>query len=314
MILISYTNDSKKTAIKLTNKLESFGHKCWIEPRDVAANTNKRRSIHEAIKEAELMILIFSANSDKADDTIQQYDWAFDEELPIIPFVVSDVNISVSMQHFLNTHDWINAYDTPFDTAAEDLLDYLEGAPEQEEQEEPENIERPVRRRPPPPKKTADKSQQQKYIIIGVVVVFVLILFGILFSDNIKSIFGSSTKTNTTEEKIIGTWRLIDYQDNLKREGKDLVDLPKQVENLRRNFLMVFKEDKTFERNGFVPRTEFGEWKIDEKKMVLYIIPLNEKGEDALAIQELNENTMILVIASKTDKGQIITKLTLQRQ
>ena len=214
MILISYSNDSKKTAIKLSNKLETFGHKCWIEPRNIPGNTNRRKAVHEAITEAELVLMIFSKESDKSEDIMQQYDWAFEAEVPIVPFVVSDVSLSVSMQHFLNTHDWINAYDTNFDNAVEDLLDYLEEPSKQEDVELEENIERPKRQRVPQ-KKEPDNNQKQKYIIIGIGIVFVIVLLAILFSDKINLPFAK--KSNSIENQIVGSWILVNYADNMQR-------------------------------------------------------------------------------------------------
>ena len=304
MILISYSNDSKKTAIKISNKLETFGHKCWIEPRDIPGNTNRRKAINEAINEAELVLMIFSSQSDKSEDIMQQYDWAFEAEVPIVPFVVSDVSLSVSMQHFLNTHDWINAYDTNFDNAVEDLLDFLEEPNKNEEKGTEENTERPKRERVVA-KKTTTNNQKQKYIIIGIGAAFLIALLAIIFwPENDDSI----------EAKIIGSWTLINYNDNMERNAQQEKEFQQGLMQIKQNFLLVFNDDKSFERTGFAPQTEHGKWEIDKQNMVLYIKPLDNSGQDALSIQEFNDNIMVLVISYQIDSMQVITKLTLQKR
>jgi hypothetical protein len=308
-IIISYNKDQKNTARKLVSHLESKGYSCWLDPRDVEPGTDKIEAFKNAVEKAKLVILIFSTLADKSDDIIIQYDLAFDNDIPIIPFVVSDVEITVSMQHFLNTHDWINAHDATFDEAVSNLIDLIEN-----------DEETVIEKSSPKQKKTQQSSQltqKQKNIAIAVISVIILIIVGIiLFSDN-KSDNVITDSEKSMDELIVGKWSLIDYSDNMSRTPQEIADLEQTIAGLKQTFSLIFNEDNTFERAGFQPQTEFGYWDIDEQKSLLLLSAKDNptKGTDQLQIAKITEDNLTLIVAEQIDGNQQVeTKLTLQRK
>ncbi len=299
MIVISYSKEDKNTAKKLLSKLEFKGYKCWMEPRDIKGN-NKKESISLAIKETELMILLFSKYSNNSDDVIEQYDLAFEEEVPIIPFVVSDLKMTVSAQHFLNTHDWINAFDSNFNEATEDLIDLMES-----EEADNSSYEKKEPRSQKNTKTPLANNEKQKYIIGGIAAVFVVILLVIFFWQ----------PSNNSDSGLIGSWSLTNYEDNIQRTPEDLTDFQGQITYLKQNFSLTLKDNNSFERRGFTPQAEFGTWDVLSIKGddYLKLTPMNKKDGDALLMREFTEDKLVLSIASNIDSMQVITTLTLQK-
>ncbi len=300
MITISYSKEDKNIAKKLLSKLETQGYKCWIEPRDVKGE-NKKESINAAIKETELMILLFSENSNNSEDIVEQYDLAFEEEVPIIPFVVSDLKMAVATQHFFNTHDWINAFDASFSEASENLIDLMESeeADTSYEQKEP----RPQRNTNS--KNKAVTNNNQKYILGGIAAVFAIVLIAILLWQ----------PSNKEDKNLIGGWFLTNYEDNSPRTPQELSDFQGQVTFLKQNFALTLNKNNTFERRGFVTQPEYGTWEVLSIKGQDYLklTPRNQKGGDALMMNEFTEDKLVLSIASNVDSVQVITTLTLRK-
>lgn len=302
MIIISYSKEDKNTAKKLLSKLETQGYKCWIDPRDVKGE-NKKEAISSAIKETELMILLFSENSNNTEDIVEQYDLAFEEEVPIIPFVISDLKMSVTTQHFFNTHDWINAFDASFTEASENLIDLMES---EEADTSYEQKEARPRRNTNSKEKTVVNSNNQKYIIGGIAAVFAIVLIAILLWQ----------PSEKTDKNLVGSWFLTNYEDNSPRTTpQEISNFQGQVTFLKQNFALTLNKDNTFERRGFGEKPDYGSWEVISVKGQDYlkIKPLNQEDGDALMMREFTENKLVLSIATNIDSVQVITTLTLRK-
>jgi len=310
-IIVCYSKEQKNTARKLVSKLESGGYSCWIDSRDIEPGTDKLEAFKKQLEIAKIQVIIFSSISDKSSELTAQYDLAFEHELSIIPFIVSDVELTVSMQHFLNTHDWINAFDCSFDEAASNLIQLIQ-----------EDNENDIQKTEIKPKKNSTKSQtstkvnpKQKNLIIGSISVLVLIIIGIfLFYPDSKT---EKSEDMSTEELIVGNWKLTNYEDNMQRTPEEVATLATSIETLKQNVSLSFFEDNSFERIGFQPQPEKGNWNIDEQTKTLILTSLQnpDKGGDALLVEEISSKKMILVVAEVIgDKQQVITKLTFEKK
>lgn len=304
-IIISYSKDQKNTARKIVSKLENKGYSCWIDSRNIEPGKEKREATDEAIKNASLLIIIYSSFAEKTEEIIEQYDVAFENDIPIIPFVVNDIDITLATQHFFNTHDWINAFDTTFDEAVENLIDLIEN-------DEDTVIEKTQKKQKQTTK--TNITQQQKNVLIGVASVIILIIVGfVLFSSEENSAVVDSDKS--IDELIVGTWKLEDYNDNLIRNAQEISELQQSIAGLKQQFSLVFNKNKTFERSGFQPQTEKGFWEIDKQKSLLMLSAEdNPDAKDFLQIAEISEEKLILIVAETIDDNQQVeTKLTLKR-
>ncbi len=295
MIAILFDKNDKKTAVSISKTLQSKGYQTTLN--DVI-NENP-----EQIEKLQHTILIFSQKSNLSEYLIKQFDKAYENGINIIPFIISDVELSISMQHFLNTHDWINAFDVSMKEAIDDLVTLIK-----ELDGEKKQYANTPQKQTNTEKTKLTKKQKQTYAAIGVGIVFLIILL-IFFTQN-----NSQASTNP-DKLIIGNWKLAKYEDNMQRTPQEFADFQAGVQQLQRNFLLKIKEDGTFEKYGFtVPET--GNWEFDPQNKILYMWPPNaDKQRDMLKVEKLTKDSLVMIIATQIDSLTLInTKFTLYKE
>lgn len=294
MIHIIHGKEEKKIALHISQFIQTRGFKTTI---DLVTEQN--------IDQVEAVVIIFSQKANTDQKIINQYDYIFENNISIIPFVISDLEMSVSMQHFLNTHDWINGFDISTREAIADLAvllnEVINGVSETPQVAPQKTIV----------KKDDHENKNQTKIIIGIIVFFAVILLFFIFGGNKKTILPNSK----TDNLIIGSWKLDKYEDNMPRSVSDQADFINSVAALKQNFLLVFNENQTFEKYGF-SQTETGSWQLDLQNMVLYMWPPgSEDYKDVLKIEKLTQDTLIMTIATQIDSLTLInTKFTLYKE
>ncbi len=118
---ISYSSKDKPTADAVCAKLESKNIRCWIAPRDVAAGQNWGQSIVGAIKNAQVMVLVFSAHANISPQVVRELERAASRGLPIIPFRIEDVKPASALEFYISTAHWLNALTPPLEAHLEKL-------------------------------------------------------------------------------------------------------------------------------------------------------------------------------------------------
>ncbi|MBN2893823.1 MAG: toll/interleukin-1 receptor domain-containing protein [Bacteroidales bacterium] len=304
MISIIYEKEDKKLAIRISQSLENKGFKCTLDKLSSLEVQNPKN-----IGDIELAILIFSQKSNHSESIMSEYDFIFDNDITFVPFVITDVELSVTMQHFLNSHDWINAFDVNSSDAINDLgilvNELING----------ENAS------PPPTKQKTEKfksktektgNKNQTYAIIAVSAIFLVILAYFIFGGKgNNSLSGNDTPDNI----IVGTWKLAEYQDNLPRNPNEYADFINSISVLKQNFALTLNADNTFEKLGFA-QPEYGNWQLDPQNMVLYMWPPDSDGvKDKLKIETLSNDSLVMAIATQIDSvNQIITRFSLYKE
>lgn len=301
-IVIAYTKEQKSIAKKLSSKLEGAGYSCWVEPRDLKAGEKKEEAYKQAVENCKLVVLVYSDNSNKSEDLMTFTDIIFDYDVSIVPFITTDVNITVAIQYFLIENNWIDAFDKSFDEACDDLFGLIKDEFSGEIVQQKKSRNKDNNRESSSPL----KNQTNNNILIGIGVIIIVVI-GIL-------LFQNDDEPGENEETLVGEWILEDYSDNMIRTKQDSIEYIKSINTLKQNFLLIFKDDNTFERHGFQPQPEFGNWEYDESKKILFLQGRNSESKDMITLQELTENRMIIVIAEKLENGQVITKLTLTKR
>jgi hypothetical protein len=297
MVLLIHEKEDKKLAIKISKRLESSGFKCTLDNVETIKQNSELPPIETAI-------MIFSQKSNLSEKIMEEYEEIFENEIPLIPYVVTDVELSVAMQHFLNSHDWINAFDISTDEAIKDLSILVN-----------ENING-VSEAPTSKKKkvVAAKStnKNQTYAIIGISAVFILILGFFIFGNNNNNPLSSDS---SPDELIMGSWKMANYQDNMPRQPNEYADFITNITALKQNFLLKLNEDNSFNKYGF-SQNETGNWQLDPQNMVLYMWPPgSDDHKDMLQIEKLSADSLIMSIATQVDSvTQIITRFTLYKE
>ncbi len=66
-VFISHSSKDSNIANAVCHILEDTGVRCWIAPRDIPSGSDWSTSIIKAIKEAEMVVLLFSNSANQSD-------------------------------------------------------------------------------------------------------------------------------------------------------------------------------------------------------------------------------------------------------
>jgi hypothetical protein len=120
-VFISYPHQNKATADAACAKLEAQGIRCWIAPRDIAPGGDWAEAIVEAIEQCRAMVLIFSSSCNGSKQIHREVQQAFDEEKPVIPFRVENVEPAKSLRYYMGPVHWLDALTLPLEQHLEKL-------------------------------------------------------------------------------------------------------------------------------------------------------------------------------------------------
>ncbi len=109
-IFISYASENKDTAFKVVDKLEASAMNCFIAPRDIIAGMDYSSAIVAAIESCDVIVLIFSSNSDKSGYVLREINSAVLHNKVVIPFRIEDIVPSKSMEFYLGKTHWLDAF------------------------------------------------------------------------------------------------------------------------------------------------------------------------------------------------------------
>ena len=114
-VFVSYSLPDRDCAFELVARLEAVGVSVWIAPRDISPSADWAAEIIEAISAARLMVLVFSSHSNASPQVRREVERAVHKELPILPFRIEDVVPSKSLEYFLSSQHWLDAFPPPFE-------------------------------------------------------------------------------------------------------------------------------------------------------------------------------------------------------
>ena len=109
-VFISHSSKDSKIAASICSALESRGHKCWMSSRDVRPGENFQGAIVRAIREARVMVLIFSTNANNSEEIKKEMALASQSHLMVIPVRAEDVLPSEDFTYELATRQWIDMF------------------------------------------------------------------------------------------------------------------------------------------------------------------------------------------------------------
>jgi WD40 repeat protein len=112
-VFISYSSQDKPTADAACAALESANIRCWIAPRDVTLGRDYGESIIDAIENARVFILILSSNANASGQIKREVERAVSKGLPIIPVRIEDVVPSRTLEYFISSPHWLDAFPPP---------------------------------------------------------------------------------------------------------------------------------------------------------------------------------------------------------
>jgi hypothetical protein len=109
-VFISHASADRDVAEKLCSELEKRGINCWLAFRDIRPGENFQESIVQAIRNAKLMILIFTASANNSNEIKKELVIASQNNLTVIPVRVEDVIPNDALAYELTTRQWIDLF------------------------------------------------------------------------------------------------------------------------------------------------------------------------------------------------------------
>ena len=109
-VFISYSSINKAVADAICHELEEYGIACWIAPRDITPGKTWAGNIVQAIRDSSLMVLVYSADSNRSSQVANEVDKAFSYNKTIIPFMVDDTPMNDEFDYYLSRKHWLIAY------------------------------------------------------------------------------------------------------------------------------------------------------------------------------------------------------------
>src|SRR5882724_9069795 len=120
-VFVSHSVKDKAVADSIVARLEADSVTCWIAPRDVVPGADWGESIIDAIESSRIMILIFSRNADASPQIKREVERAVNKGVYIIPFRVDDIPPTKSLEYFISTSQWMDAFSPPLERHLDNL-------------------------------------------------------------------------------------------------------------------------------------------------------------------------------------------------
>jgi hypothetical protein len=120
-VFISHSAKDKTTADAVCAKLEAEGIRCWIAPRDVTPGLEWGAAIIAAIKQARVMVLVFTANANASQQIRREVERAVHHGVAILPFRVENIVPDESLEYFIGNVHWLDALTPPLDAHLKSL-------------------------------------------------------------------------------------------------------------------------------------------------------------------------------------------------
>lgn len=115
-IFISYSHHDTTIANALCAAIEDTGAPVWIAPRDIEPSSEWAEQIIDGINAARIMLVVFSSWSNRSPQVRREVERAVNRDIPVIPFRIENVLPVKSLEYFLSTQHWFDAYDGALDT------------------------------------------------------------------------------------------------------------------------------------------------------------------------------------------------------
>ena len=104
---------------------------CWIAPRDVVPGADWGESIIDAIESSRIMILIFSRSAHASPQIKREVERAVNKGVYIIPFRVDDIPPTKSLEYFISTSQWMDAFSPPLERHLDNLAKTVKAGTEE---------------------------------------------------------------------------------------------------------------------------------------------------------------------------------------
>lgn len=188
-VFLSYSSLNKNVADAVVSEFENNGIRCWYAPRDIMPGQEWVTAIHEAINTCRLFVLIYTDSSNESKQVANEVALAFNSGKTLIPFKLSDTEMSSELEYYLTRVHWLDAVNPPLMQSIRSLREYSEKILNG-------NIPKESKIRNANSIRNKQVSNKWLYPIIAVLVIFLCIAIVLLLKNN-----GKSDNTDTLVDK-----------------------------------------------------------------------------------------------------------------
>lgn len=108
-VFLSHSNVDKVFADAICHRLEAADIRCWVAPRDIRPSEDWAEAIINAMDQAKMLVLIFSASANNSPQVRREVERAVNKGLIVLPFRIENVPLSKSLEYFISTQHWLDA-------------------------------------------------------------------------------------------------------------------------------------------------------------------------------------------------------------
>jgi hypothetical protein len=125
---VSHASEDAATAASITDYLERNGVSCWIAPRDVTPGGDYAAEILLGIETSATFVLVLSEHANESIFVKREVERAVSKGKPIFPIRVREVMPSRSLELFISSAHWIDAWQPPIEQYLERLAQSITAA------------------------------------------------------------------------------------------------------------------------------------------------------------------------------------------
>jgi len=123
-VFISFSSKDSKLALKIYDRLNMRGIKSWISAKDISPGGNYQLEISNAIKSAEIVVLVFSSQAANSQEIIKELTLASKERKMVIPARIEDIEPQGAFEYELRSKQFFDLFDD-FDRKLDELVDSI---------------------------------------------------------------------------------------------------------------------------------------------------------------------------------------------
>ncbi|MBW7849376.1 MAG: toll/interleukin-1 receptor domain-containing protein [Rhodospirillales bacterium] len=125
---ISHASQDADAARQICEYLEREGVPCWIAPRDVTPGREYGAEIIEGLLECPVLVLVLSENANKSIYVKREIERGVSAGKPVFPIRIREVTPSRSLELFVASSHWIDAWQPPLHQHLDRLIRSIKSA------------------------------------------------------------------------------------------------------------------------------------------------------------------------------------------
>ncbi len=126
-VFISYATPDRESAERIAAFLESKDVSVWIAPRDVPPGADYGDAIIAAIENARSLVLVLSEGALESVYVSREVERAVAKGKPVFPVRIRDVAPSGSLEFFIASAQWVDAFRPPLENHLLPLVQAVKG-------------------------------------------------------------------------------------------------------------------------------------------------------------------------------------------